>query len=101
LKFSEDGQRAAYQCVADGKNYNADLSAQSEFFTRIAPLYKGKISPGDTPIGIAIGANRKSGILTETTKSGDTVVAFTGIWDGDTMHAVTGEVISKPEKARW
>lgn len=101
LKFSEDSQRATYQCVADGKTYSADLTAQSEFLARIAPLYRGKISPGDTPVAIAIGANRKSGILTETTKSGDTVVMFTGIWDGDSMHAVTGEVISKPEKARW
>ena len=31
----------------------------------------------------------------------DTIVVFTGIWDGDTMHAVTGEVVSKPEKVRW
>src|SRR5205814_5691005 len=101
LKFSEDGQRATYQCLADGKTYNADLTGQSEFFARIAPVYKGKISPSDVPIRIAIGANRKSGIVTETTKSGDTLVAFNGIWDGDTMHAVTGDVISKPEKARW
>lgn len=101
VKFSEDGQRATYQCVADGKTYNADLTAQSEFLAKIGPVYKGKISPGDTPITITIGASRKSGLLTETSKSGDTVVAFTGIWDGDTMHAVTGEVVSKPEKVRW
>ena len=101
LKFSEDGQRATYQCVADGKTYNAGLVAQSEFLARIAPMYRGKIAPGDTPVTITIGANRKSGLLTETTKSGDTVVVFTGIWDGDTMHAVTGEVVSKPERARW
>jgi hypothetical protein len=101
LKFSPDGQRATYQCLSDGKSYQAELAPQSEFFANIAPLYRGKVSPGDTPVAITIGANRKSGLLNETTKSGDTVVTFTGIWDGDTMHAVTGEVVSKPENVRW
>ena len=101
LKFTDDGQRAIYQCVADGKTYNADLAGQSQFFAGIGPLYKGRISPDDTPVAIMVGANRKSGLLTESSKSGDTIVVFTGIWDGDTMHAVTGEVVSKPEKARW
>lgn len=101
LKFSEDGQRATYQCVANGKTYEANLAAQSEFLARLASVYKGKISPGEAALVITIGANRKSGLLTETTKSGNTVVTFTGIWDGDTMHAVTGEVVSKPDKVRW
>jgi hypothetical protein len=101
LRFSDDGRQAGYECVAGGRTYVANLSAQSELLARVAPIYKGTVLPNNTPIKITIAADRRTGTLAETTKSGDTVVAFTGIWDGDTLHAVTGEVISKPEKVQW
>ena len=39
--------------------------------------------------------------MTQTSKSGDTVVKFNGIWDGDTLRAVTNEVIAKPKNIQW
>ncbi|MGZ5004508.1 MAG: hypothetical protein ACXV8H_03225, partial [Chthoniobacterales bacterium] len=33
--------------------------------------------------------------------SGNTVVRFTGVWDGDILRAVTSEVISKPANIEW
>jgi hypothetical protein len=50
---------------------------------------------------INLAADRKSGTMTQSSKSGDTVVRFTGIWDGDILRAVTNEVISKPESIQW
>jgi hypothetical protein len=101
LRFAEDGKTASYECFAGGKTYIADLSAQSSSGIKPASLYKGKIWSTDTPLAINFDANRKSGTLTETSKSGDTVVKFNGVWDGDVLHAVTGEVVSKPKKVQW
>jgi TonB family protein len=39
--------------------------------------------------------------MTQSSKSGDTVVRFNGIWDGDILRAVTNEVISKPKNVQW
>ena len=101
LRFSDDGRQATYECVASGKTYFADLAAQSQFLARLASVYQGTVGSTKIPIKIAIAADRKSGVLTETSKSGDTVVAFTGVWDDRTFRAVTGDVISKPEKVQW
>ena len=106
LRFADDSKSATYECAADGKNYVADLSAQSAPAVKAAPIYKGIISargetgPG-TPLTINLAADRKSGTMTQTSKSGDTVVRFNGIWDGDTLRAATNEVISKPKNVQW
>jgi serine/threonine protein kinase len=107
LRFAEDGKSATYECVADGKTYVADLSAQSMPAVKAAPTYKGTIrAQGDnggsgTPLTINLAADRKSGTMTQTSKSGDTVVRFNGIWDGDILRAVTNEVIAKPKNIQW
>jgi len=107
LRFADDGKSATYECVADGKTYVADLSAQSAPVVKAAPIYKGAIraqgehsGPG-TPLTINLAADRKSGTMTQSSKSGDTVVRFNGIWDGDILRAVTNEVISKPKNIQW
>lgn len=101
LQFSPDGQRATYQSVSGGHTYRAELSPLPQLLARLSPVYKGSVLPGNTPIRVSLAADRTSGILTETSKSGDTVVTFTGLWDGDTLRAVTGEIVSKPERVRW
>ena len=106
LRFADDAKRATYECNADGKNFVADLSAQSAPVVKAAPIYKGTIrAQGEkgsgTPLTINLAADRKSGTMTQTSKSGDTVVRFNGIWDGDILRAVTNEVISKPKNIQW
>jgi serine/threonine protein kinase len=106
LHFADDGKSATYECVADGKTYVADLSAQSAPAVKAAPIYKGTIlargeKGSGTPLTINLAADRKSGTMTQTSKSGDTVVRFNGIWDGDILRAVTNEVISKPTNVQW
>jgi serine/threonine protein kinase len=106
LRFADDSKSATYECAADGKNYVADLSAQSAPAVKTAPIYKGTIrakgeSGSGTPLTINLAADRKSGRMTQTSKSGDTVVRFNGIWDGDILRAVTNEVISKPKNVQW
>jgi len=101
LQFAQDGQRATYQCAANGHTYRADLAPLPELLARLTTVYKGTVMPGNMPIRISLAADRKSGTLTETSKSGDTIVTFTGLWDGEVLHVVTGEVVSKPEKVRW
>jgi serine/threonine protein kinase len=106
LRFVDDGKSATYECFADGKTYVADLSPQSAPMVKAAPIYKGTIRARDekgsgTPLTINLAADRKSGTMTETSKSGDTVVRFNGIWDGDILRAVTNEVISKPTSVQW
>jgi serine/threonine protein kinase len=106
LRFADDGKSATYECVADGKTYVADLAAQSAPVVKAGPIYKGTIraqgeSGSGTPLTINLSADRKSGTMTQTSKSGDTVVRFNGIWDGHTLRAVTNEVISKPKSIKW
>jgi serine/threonine protein kinase len=107
LRFADDGKSATYECVADGKTYVADLSAQSAPVVKAGPAYKGTIrtrgesNGSGTPLTIHLAADRKSGTMTQTSKSGDTVVRFNGIWDGDILRAVTNEVISKPKNIQW
>jgi hypothetical protein len=103
LQFSEDRKTANYECNADGKIYAADLTAQSLASSTAAKLnsvYKGTII-GGTPLTIAFGADRKSGTMTQTAKSGDVVVKFAGVWDGSVLRAVTNDVVSKPAKVKW
>jgi len=103
LQFSDDGKTARYECNADGKTYAADLTAQTLGSTtaeNLRPVYKGTIT-GGTPFTIAFGADRKSGTMTESSKSGDVVVKFAGIWDGSILRAVTNDVVSKPAKVKW
>jgi hypothetical protein len=61
---------------------------------------RGETGPG-TPLAISFAGDSKSGTMTESSKSGDTVVRFNGSWDGDVLSAVTNEVISKPVNIQW
>jgi hypothetical protein len=106
LRFTSDGQGASYECNAGGKVYAAKLTSQTVASTPPAK-YKGTIrvtgdatSPG-TPLTIVLEADRKSGTMTQSSKSGDTVVKFNGVLDGSVLHAVTDEVVSKPPKVQW
>jgi hypothetical protein len=107
LRFGDDGKSASYQCVAEGKTYGADLSAQSPSAVRAASVYKGTIRrEGDergagVPLTITLASDRKSGTQTQSSKSGDTIVKFNGVWDGRTLRAVTDEVVSKPKNIQW
>jgi hypothetical protein len=103
LQFSDDGKGATYECNADGKRYIADLRVQtfdSQIAAKLNSVYKGTIN-GGTPLTIAFGGDRKSGTMTQTSKSGDVVVKFEGVWEGTTLRAVTNEVVSKPAKVKW
>ena len=106
LRFADDEKSATYECVAGGKTYVANLTMQSAPAAKAAPIYKGIIrAQGDTgsgtPLTINLAADRKSGTMTQTSKLGDTVVRFNGIWDGEIFRAVTNEVISKPKNIQW
>jgi serine/threonine protein kinase len=106
LRFAEDGKTASYECFAGGKTYIADLSAESAPVVKTAPMYKGTIrAAGDNrsgiPLTIKLDANRKSGTMTQTAKSGDVIVKFDGVWEGTDLHAVTDEVVSKPSNIQW
>jgi serine/threonine protein kinase len=106
LRFVDDGRSATYECVADGKTYVAELSIQSTPAVKVGSIYKGTIraqgeSGAGTPLTINLAADRKAGTMTQTSKFGDTVVRFNGIWDGTTFRAVTNEVISKPKNIQW
>jgi serine/threonine protein kinase len=103
LQFSDDGKSASYECNANGKIYVADLAVQTlgtATAAKLSSVYKGTVT-GGTPLTIAFGADRKSGTMTQTARSGDVVVKFAGFWDGTTLRAVTNEVVSKPAKVKW
>jgi hypothetical protein len=53
------------------------------------------------PLAITLGPDLKSGTMTQSGRSGDMIVKFTGVWDGVTLRAVTGEVVSLPRGIRW
>ena len=83
------------------------LSPQSAPVVKAGLIYKGIIrakgeetGPG-TPLTINLAVDRKSGTMTQTSKSGDTVVKFNGVWDGTTLRAVTDAVIAKPNNTQW
>jgi serine/threonine protein kinase len=105
LRFNEDGKSASYECTANGKTYVADLSVQSFGSTvaaHLSPIYKGTIKPGDTALAVSFAGDRRSGTMTEKSKSGEVIVKFTGIWNNSsTLAAVTGDVVSKAPKVKW
>lgn len=106
LHFADDGKGATYECIADGKTYLADLVMRSGTVPEIVSVYKGVIhgqgeTSGGTPLMITLAADRKSGTMTQSSKLGDTVIRFNGIWDGTILRAVTNEVISKPKNIQW
>ena len=104
LRFSDDGKSAFYECLAEGKTYAAELAAPAD---RPAPRYQGRIRKDDdrraagVPFTITFAADGKSGSETQSSKYGDTVVNFSGVWDGKVLRAVTDEVTSKPTQIEW
>jgi serine/threonine protein kinase len=104
LRFSEDGNTGTYECIADGKTYTARLSAANSTLSelkKIASTYRGILKGSELPLSFNFGFDRKSGTMTQTTKSGELVVNFTGIWQDTTLRAVTGDVVSKPGNVQW
>ena len=104
LRFSDDGNNASYECVAGQKAYVANVSLRSA--PTIGVVYKGTIRyngqlGSGTPLTLTFGGDRKSGIMTQTSRSGETIVRFDGVWDGDKLRAATNEVISKPTNVEW
>jgi hypothetical protein len=82
-------------------------SAPPAPIVKVGPIYKGIIrtqgeqTDSGTPLIIDFAIDRKSGTMTQTSKSGDTVVKFEGVWDGATLRAVTGAVITQPKNIEW
>lgn len=106
VRFSDDYKKASYRCVVGEKIYDADLSVEPAAVANIGSVYKGTIrlqgeQDSGTALTISLGANRKSGTMTQTSRSGDTIVRFDGIWDGDTLRAVTNDLVSKPTRVQW
>jgi serine/threonine protein kinase len=107
LRFADDGKSASYECVADGNTYLAELAAQSGPKREVAAVYKGTIrKQGDStgrgvPLTITFAQDRNSGTETQGSKYGDTVVNFSGIWDGKTLRAVTSTIVLKPKTIQW
>ena len=107
LRFADDGKSASYERVADGSAYLAELAAQSGPKKEVAAVYKGTIrKQGDVtgrgvPLTITFAHDRKSGTETQGSKYGNTVVNFSGIWDGKTLRAMTGTVVLKPTTIQW
>jgi hypothetical protein len=66
-----------------------------------ASIYAGKITRTGTPLSITLASDVKSGTMTQSARSGDMVVKFSGVWDGTTLRAVTGDVVSKPANVNW
>ncbi len=107
LRFTSEGSSATYECNSGGKTYVAKLGGQTISAANPAAIYKGTIRATDdktgpgVPLTIKLEADRKSGTMTQSSKSGDTVVKFNGVLDGAILHAVTDEVVSKPAKVQW
>jgi hypothetical protein len=90
----------------------ASLSPKEIFKTTVtlskpATNYKGTITvPQDpsspsVPLTIRLASDGKAGTMSQTGKHGDTVVRFNGVWEGTTLHAVTGDVVSTPAAATF
>ena len=107
LRFADDGKSASYERVADGSAYLAELAAQSGPKKEVAAVYKGTIrkqrdvTGRGVPLTITFAHDRKSGTETQGSKYGNTVVNFSGIWDGKTLRAMTGTVVLKPTTIQW
>jgi serine/threonine protein kinase len=62
---------------------------------------KGESSAPAVALTITLNPDLRSGTMTQTGRRGDTVVKFTGVWEGTALRAVTGDIVSKPETVRW
>ena len=102
---------ATFLLVLEGylpREFKAQLVSKELFKTTVAlakalPLYEGTIqgSEGSVPLTIKLGADLKSGTMTQSSTRGDTVVKFAAVWDGATLRAKTREVVSQPEGVIW
>jgi serine/threonine protein kinase/formylglycine-generating enzyme required for sulfatase activity len=119
IRVSEDGKVAAYKLIDGEKTLSGSLASamqvqmskslpkalQAALVANTAPVYKGTIYEegfhDGRPLTITLAFDRKSGTMTQSSKSGDVVVRFNGVWDGATLHAVTDEVLSKPQNIEW
>lgn len=107
LRFASDGNSGTYECNSGGKTYFAQLSSQTISAANPPAIYKGTIRATDDktgagrPLTVRLEADRKSGTMTYGSKRGDTIVKFKGVLDGTTLHAVTDEVVSKPNGIQW
>ncbi|MEY2584161.1 MAG: hypothetical protein QOD80_187 [Verrucomicrobiota bacterium] len=108
--FQNFGKTRSIVIPANGSRPSPKTSAPTETsapVVKAGPVYKGTIHPQTeqnslgTPLTINFADDRKSGTMTQTTKSGDTVVKFDGVWDTTTLHAVTGEVMTQPKNIQW
>ena len=74
---------------------------------RVAAFYTGTIRVQNDPnsplrqIAVALNSDHRSGTMTQSSKRGDLVVKFTGVWDGNEFRAVTGDVMSEPSGVQW
>jgi hypothetical protein len=103
--------RTTFLLVLEGylpREFKAQLISKELFKAAVAlakplPLYEGTIqaSQGSVPLTIKLGADLKSGTMTQSSTRGDTVVKFTGVWDGATLRAKTQKVVSQPEGILW
>jgi hypothetical protein len=87
------------------REIKAQLNSRETFKTTVTlakalQVYKGMVSEF-VPITMKFGPLCASGIMTQSSTRGDTIVKFTGVWDGDTLRALSREVISKPEGILW
>ena len=87
------------------REIKAQLNSRETFKTTVTlakalQVYKGMISE-TVPITMKFGPLCASGIMTQSSTRGDTIVKFTGVWDGATLRALSREVVSKPEGILW
>jgi hypothetical protein len=87
------------------REIKAQLNSRETFKTTVTlakalQVYKGMISE-TVPITMKFGPLCASGIMRQSSTRGDTIVKFTGVWDGDTLRALSREVVSKPEGILW
>jgi len=87
------------------REIKAQLNSRETFKTTVTlakalQVYKGMISEA-VPITMKFGPLCASGIMTQSSTRGDTIVKFTGVWDGATLRAFSHEVVSKPEGILW
>jgi len=87
------------------REIKAQLNSRETFKTTVTlakalQVYKGMISES-VPITMKFGPLCASGIMTQSSRRGDTIVKFTGVWDGAILRALSREVVSKPEGILW
>jgi hypothetical protein len=87
------------------REIKAQLNSRETFKTTVTlakalQVYKGMISE-TVPIRMKFGPQYASGIMTQGSTRGDTIVKFTGVWDGATLRGFSHEVVSKPEGILW